>query len=380
MMCASAIKEKVNITIIEKNNKCGKKLLLTGNGRCNYWNKDISIDKYYTNNKEVLKKIINKENQNKTFDFLSNLGIYPKIIASYYYPYSLEGSSVNDIFLNKIKKHNILYNTNVISIKKEANKFIVITNNGKYLFDKLIIATGSKAYPKTGSNGDGYIFAERFGHTIISVKPSLTALQTSFNLNNIAGVRSDVKLSLYHNNVLIKEERGQIQFTKEYISGICVFNLSNIIVRNNFDNYNIKINFLPDIDNVKSFLIKRKDTIYNMLNTIINTKIINLFLNILKQDKDTLYDNLSIEEKDKLVQMLTNFDLKIIGSQDFNSAQVCSGGISLKEINANTMESKLIDGLYFTGEVLDVDGICGGFNLAFAFITGFLVALDINRH
>lgn len=379
MMCASYLNDNFEVTIFEKNNKSGKKLLLTGNGRCNYWNKDINIDKYYSNNKDILEKIISKENQDNTFDFLSSLGIYPKIIDDYYYPYSLEGSSVNEVFNEKIKHLNIKYNTSVLEIKKDNNKFVVFTNNGNYYFDKLIIATGSKAYPKTGSNGDGYRFAKDFNHKVIDVKPSLTALKCINNINGIDGVRSEVKLSLYHQNTLLKEEIGQIQFNKRYISGICVFNISNIPIRNNFKDYSIKINFLPNIDNIDIFLKTRKGSLYQILNTVINSKIINYFLKYLKKDKDSLYDNLTLKEKDVLKKLLTNFTININGSKDFDNAQVASGGIPLNEINPNSMESLKEKDLYFIGEVLDTDGICGGFNLAFAFITGYIAANNINR-
>mgnify|MGYP001091454610 CR=1 FL=1 len=162
------------VTILEGNDKCGKKILLTGNGKCNYWNEDISIDHYNTNNKEILEKIITEKNQEEVLSFLEKLGIYPKIKNGYYYPYSNQATSVRTLLLKELEKRNIkiVSNFKVTEIKQENNMFMIYSDKEKIVADKVILATGSKACPKTGSDGSGYSLLESLGHHINPVTPT----------------------------------------------------------------------------------------------------------------------------------------------------------------------------------------------------------------
>ena len=373
-LVASIYASKNNeVILLEKNKSCGKKLLITGNGRCNYWNEDQNIKHYHSNNQELLKEIINEKNKNEILSFFDKLGIIPKIKNGYYYPFSNQAFTINHALVNEVIKNNVKIKTEyeVKIIKKQNDKFII---NDETIADKLIIATGSIAYPKTGSTGYGYDVAKDFNHKIIPVMPSLVKLKGEEKyFKKWAGIRTDVIVSLYEDNNLIKQEEGEIQLTEDGISGICIFNISRDVVREQ-KNKKIKINFLPCL--TKEELIKKLENknIKETLERIINYKLVEVIMEISNIDENTNFNDL--KEKDLLINNLFNFEFKVTGYNSFDSAQVCSGGVSLNEINLNTMESKLEKNLYFIGEILDVDGDCGGYNLGFAWISGMLAGKD----
>ena len=376
-------KENNEVILIESNPQCGKKLLITGNGKCNYWNEDINANNYFTSDLDKLNKILEKNNE--VLNYLDNLGIYPKIKNGYYYPASGLSASIKEIFTKELEKSNIriMYNTKVIDIVKDNDKFIVKTTKDNISCDKVIIATGSKAAPKTGSDGFGYEIAKKFGHHINPILPSLTGLKTNEFVKEWAGVRSDVKLSLVIDNVLIKEESGEIQLTEYGISGICTFNISGLVSKSLYHNKKtiVKINFMPNISNFYEFMDLRNQKLTNraieeLLESLLNYKLTNVLLKKCKVNKESYWNDLTEKEKQQLINNICSFELNIIGTNSFDKAQVCTGGIPLNEVNEN-MESIYTKNLYFIGELLDVDGKCGGFNLAFAFITGYIVGKNI---
>ena len=374
IIAALKISEKANVTLLEKNDKCGKKILITGNGKCNYWNSDINIDRYNTDSKENLEKILSRKED--TFTFLTNLGIYPTIKDGYYYPHSLSSMSIREIFDRSLnKKVKTIYNTEVLNIKKEENGFKVITNNGDYVCDKLVVALGSKASPKTGSDGVGYDILQNMGLKVNPVLPALIGLQANESyLKDWNGLRVEAKLKLFVDKKEEKEVIGELQLTDYGISGICTFNLSSLVSKSLYrkKEVNIKINFFE-----KDFYKFMEDnklhlTLEETLESIFHYKLMNIFFKKSKVNKNKYWNSLTETEKRSLANVINDFDLKITGVNGFERAQVCTGGISLNEINPLNMESK-IKNLYIIGETLDVDGECGGFNLAFAFITGYIV-------
>lgn len=364
-----------DVIILERNDKVLKKLLITGNGRCNYFNDDFNTDHYCSFDKKLLKNIINEKNKDMFLSYIASLGIVPRVNNGYYYPYSNQASSIRDIFCYELERLNIKVRTlsYVNDIKKNKNKFYISCSDEIIICDKVIVSCGSKAYPKTGSDGNMYSLLEKFGHTINEISPGLVKLIGKDNYyEKWNGVRSMVTLSLYKNNNLIKQESGEMQATKDGISGICVFNLSNLI-RGDLSSYHIRINFMPFCDDSSSYFDKFKNkSIYFVLEGFLNYKLVSLILSLCHIDRNRSFDELSIDKKRTLISYLTSFKFNIHSLGDYNSSQICIGGVSLDEIDLDTMESKVIDGLYITGEVLDVAGDCGGYNLAFAFITGLL--------
>ena len=254
------------------------------------------------------------------------------------------------------------------------NVFII---NNELEFDKIIISTGSFASPKTGSDGNGFKLLEQFNHTIIKPLPALVQLNTkkySF-LNDWKGIRSDVKVTLLEDDKVVKEQSGEIQLTDYGISGICVFNLSNDVARGLYNNKKeeVLINFLPEleIDYIKDILNNNK-SINRILLGLLNNKLVDILLKINNITKDTKYSELNDNQKNSLINSLIKFKVEIESTKSFNEAQVSSGGIALDEVNLKTMESKKINNLYITGELLDITGECGGYNLGIAWRTGLL--------
>ena len=394
----SAINAKTNnneVIILEGQDKPLKKLLITGNGKCNYFNEEFIFSKYHSFNEELLKNIISLENKNKILTFFKSIGIIPRIKENYYYPYSNQAISVKNSFLKEIENKNIKLKLNsyVKDIKKENDKFLVYYNDDVLVCDELIISTGGKSYPKTGSDGSGYNLSKKLGHTINKTLPALVGLKCKEPfLKKLNGVRSNATVSLFVNDKLIKSEIGEVQFTNYGLSGICIFNLSSIASRSISENKKVKIsiNFLDKlkIKNKKSFqefILSseynfKKEKVSYFLDNLLNYKLTNVILEKTKIERNKLVSKLSDNEINMLFENLFSFTMNIIDTNNFESAQITSGGVSLYEINPLTFESKIVSNLYLTGEVLDIDGDCGGYNIAFAVLSGILAGESVKKN
>lgn len=379
MMAALIAKNKNNkVTILERNNNCGKKILITGNGRCNYLNDDFEISHYRSNNIEFLENIINENNKKIIIEQFKKMGIEPKIKNGYYYPMSNQAVSIQNTFLLEMKNKGIeiINNYEVTKIEKKE-KFII---NDSLTCDKLIIAAGGSASPKCGTDGSIYNILNKLGLKIIKPLPALVQLKSNY-IPKWEGIRTDVNLSLYENNKFIKSSKGEIQLTNYGISGIVTFQLSGLAIKalDKKNNVNIKINFLPEIDydeyiKTHTELLKVRNII-ELFEGLINYKLLYVLTKEINNNKK--YNELSNKEKEILKENLTNYNLKITGYNDFEKAQVSQGGVSLEEIN-DSFETKKIKDLYIIGETLDVDGDCGGYNLGFAFLSGIIAGRNIN--
>ena len=369
-------KKKYNVTILEKNSIVLKKLLLTGNGKCNYFNNVQALDKYHSSSD--IKNIINKENIDKVNNFWNELGIVPIVKNGYFYPFSENASSVKSALVNMALSLgvNILINSEVTHVNEINGKMEVITKSGKNVYDKVIVATGSIAYPKTGSTGFGFDVAKRYGINVVDVSPSLVQLITDTGMESKwKGIRSHVKVK-YKNHT----EEGEIQLTDYGVSGICIFNISRDISINlkNSKEEIIEINFVPwVITDLKEFLDERNKVLPNrniteLCDAFINYKLLYAICSKLKIDTNKTWDELSKEEKREFCNNLSNMQVKVVGTKGYDFAQVCSGGIDLHDLD-NNFASKNNPNLYFVGEVLDLDGDCGGYNLTIAILTGLLV-------
>lgn len=377
-----------DVVLLEKNSKCGKKLLITGNGKCNYWNEDFNVSHFNSSNLDLLNKIISADNKNKILRFFDEIGIVPRIKNGYYYPMSNQAISIQTALLKQAKLSKVVIKTEseVIDVKYQ-DKYQVKTKDETYECEKLIIATGSMAAPNTGSTGDGYKILSKFNHSLIKPTPALVQLisKGSF-LKKWSGIRCDAKLSLYEDNCLIKQSLGEIQLTDYGISGVCTFQLSGLVSRGLSlqKKETIEINFLPwlkkDFINymdMRNSKVKSR-MISELLDSFFNYKLVNIILELSGIKQDELWENIPLEKKNKLKINLTCFKLQIVDTKGFEHSQTCTGGIPLSEINLNTMESKKSKNLFITGELLDADGQCGGYNLGFAFITGMLAGSGVN--
>lgn len=380
---------KHRVILLDGNDRCGKKILLTGNGRCNYWNSDMGARMYESDDKSALENILSDKNIASVLCYLDSLGIYPKIKNGYYYPYSNQAASIREIFQQKIDNSNIEFKTNfkVVNIKNQGGIFILTSAEGKIVkCDKVIIAAGSKAAPKTGSDGSGYDLAKKLGHSINDVSPALTSLvSTGKFLKEWEKIRCDAKVSLFVNDKFSKCDTGEIQLTSTGISGICTFNISGAAAKSiaRGDKVRVDINFMPHLEEgfYKWFSDRCDDlkdaTVEQALESIFNYKLMFVLLKVAGVSKDDLWQRLSRDKKRAFCRAIEEFSLDITGADSYEKAQVCTGGVPLAEIDPYTMESIVTKGLHLAGEILDADGRCGGYNLAFAFISGYLAGRSV---
>ena len=380
----ATMKKGVEIHLFDKNKKVGKKLSVTGNGRCNYWNENQELKNYHTNSNTSLETFITLSDEKEVEYFFQKLGVVPRIKNGYYYPYSNQAESIRRILEEKVKSENAILHMEeeVEKLDPKDQGFIITTSKEKYYFDYCIIATGSIASLKEKEN-KGLIWAQKLNHKVIDITPSLVQVKVDFPyLKDWQGVRSEVEVSLLEDNIKIKKEHGEIQLTKDGVSGICIFNLSRDIARGLKKKKEeiISINFLPFVDNT-TWLEERmkllpEEKVEYFLESIIPNKLILVLLKYTQINKDKKVKELSKEEISKLKKTLTSLNVKATETLDTTKAQVCSGGVSLEDLKEN-MESKKINHLYFIGEVVDVDGDCGGYNLGFAWRSGLRAGKSI---
>lgn len=369
------------VTIYEKNNDVLKKLLLTGNGKCNYYNSNQEIHKYHSSYQNM-NDFINPKNIAKVLDFWEELGIVPLIKNGYYYPYSEKSSSMKSALVKCAENMGIkiLTNSEVLTLESLPSSILIKTATSKEEFEHVVVATGSYAYPKTGSTGWGYDIATKFNHHLVSVNPALGQLLTETGMEKLwSGIRTNVVVKHIEDDEVKKEESGEIQLTDYGVSGICIFNLSrNIAIGlNKGSKEYICINFVPWLkSDLKDYLSKRNALLPNrniteLADAFINYKLLYAICSHIGISPSKSWDELSIKEQKLFCANLTNMIIPITGIKDFSNAQVCSGGIDLSELDAS-LTSKYNRHISFAGEILDLDGDCGGYNLTIAILTGII--------
>ena len=377
----TAKRNHADVTIIEKNSRIGKKILVTGNGRCNFTNSLTNVLDY--NNPEFVSYGLSVFNPQRTMSFFNELGIVPKIEnEGKTYPLSEQASSIIDVFLYELKRLNIEVITEAIAFKiiKKRNEFEVYLEDGRsFIADKVIIATGGKAMPKTGSDGSGYERAKMLGHKIIPVFPALVKLKLeSPYLKHLEGIKMPAIVELIHNDQVIQKESGDVLFGNYGISGPTILQLS----RKAMDLFNknqtvyIKLILVSQIskkDVSERFNQSMNKPVDFSLIGLINKRYISAIIKEAKIEKqNTLVKDLTDKQLNELINLLFDWRFLIKGSKSFHDAQVTAGGVSTDQINPMTMESKIVKGLFFTGEVMDIDGRCGGYNLQWAWSSGYL--------
>ena len=379
--------ENNEVYLIDKNKEIGKKLAITGNGRCNITNiapYEDFLDSIIRN-RNFMYSSFSKFDNYSLIDFLSDNGIDTVVEDDgKVFPKSMKSTDIIEMFKDILleKKVKFISNTEVKSIKK-SNNFLVTTNKVEFDFDYLVLATGGKSYPKTGSTGDGYTFAKGLGHKIIDQTPSLAPIHMSDGFNIKALNLRDVTLNV---NTINKSysERGDLLLTNRFLTGPIALKVQARSSRDEitdmwidlFPNYSYES--LEEI--LLELLIKNpKKNISNVLKEIINESLAICILDRLDIDINTKANQLEKEKRKALIDSLKCLKFKAVNNTSFSSAVVTSGGVDVSEINPKTMESKLVDGLYIVGELLDVDALTGGFNLQIAFTTGYAASLAIRE-
>ena len=386
LMCSYKLKEKgFDVLLLEKNEKVAKKVYITGKGRCNITNNCSKEDFFnnVVNNPKFLYSAYNNFTSQDTMEFFESRGV--KLIierGNRVYPASYKPQDIVSCLYESCKNFGVEIKLNepVISIDKK-DCFIVKTKKNVYEADKVVIATGGKSYAHTGSTGDGYKFAEHFGHTIIEPVPALITLRIKEEIPAILQrfTFKNVSLKVTTPNFK-KEEFGEITFYKEGVAGAASLTVSSLINRIDPSLVKIEIDFKPALDHkkldarvIREIQSKENKTVKELVHKLLPKEIVDWFLKISKINGDLDVVTLSKEVRENIVNNLKGFKLSYIGLDDIDRAVVTSGGVSTKEVNPNTLESKLVPGLYFSGEVLDVDCFTGGYNLQTAISTGDLI-------
>ena len=392
MLCAILQKRQGNdVTLIEKNEKLGKKLYITGKGRCNLTN-DCDVEEFLLNvvsNPKFLMSSINAFKPSDTMNFFEKLGLKLKTErGNRVFPLSDKSSDVIKVLQNELERLgvDIHYNETVLSLKASEDRInSIITDKSEYFADKIIVATGGISYPSTGSTGDGYEFAKSVGHTVTSLAPSLCGVNLKGeDYKPLQGLTlKNVKLTASYNSKTFYEEQGEMLFTHYGISGPLVLTCSAILSRKYNDNVKFFIDLKPALTEkqlddriLRDFAFAKNKEFKNSLDGLLPKALIPL---VVKRSGILEYKKVSVitaKERESLVKTLKGLEFSFHSLRGYNEAVITSGGISVKEINPKTMESKKIKGLYFIGEVLDVDAFTGGFNLQIAFSTAYACGIQ----
>lgn len=387
-LCAAITSARAGqtVTLLEQNNKIGKKILVSGNGKCNIDNKYINTNRFHSQNPSFIEDVLTDYHFEVVEKFFTSIGL--ELLEGKegkMFPMSLQASSVVELLEYEAKRAGvqIICDCAVTSIAKDANTFTLETLQGTKTCEKLLLASGSPAAPQLGGSNSGYAFATKMGHSLIPRHPSLVQLCSEEAwVKACAGVKVGGLAKLYANGEYISEKKGDLLFTNYGISGLAILDLSReVSIRlANFDYCELSLDLMPELSKEKLinlFLNRIGEGSEKPLNLwlqgVIHKKLIPI---IVEQSKCKVKTEKELNRKEigKLVYTVKNLKLSINDTKGFRGAEVATGGIDTREVDPKTMESKLVPNLFFAGEILDVDGDRGGFNFHFAWVTGMRVA------
>lgn len=377
-----------DVAIIESNNRIGKKLITTGNGRCNISNENLSLNRFHSENHDFFKPALTTFTLSNTKEFFSQLGL-PIITLEEgkMYPMSLQASSVIDILKSTLEEKEIpVYLENkVADVKIAKNGFKIHTNSQdiEYECKKLILCCGGKSAPNTGSDGSGFSIAKKLGHNIIEPIPALVQLKLNYpKLKALSGVKFEGSGEIFMEGESVQKEFGEILFTDYGISGPPILQLSRNASYgvSKGRSVTLRVDMMPNLseEKLREFFenhwgVFGYRSLHDSFIGILNKKIIPILL------KESSIENihkpcweLTWKEKENIYKLIKSWEFQVTGTNGFNNAQVTAGGVNTSEIDPLTLKSKLVSNLYFAGEILDVDGDCGGFNLQWAWASGFV--------
>ncbi len=387
-MAAAITAEKcgAEVTLFEKNERVGKKILSTGNGKCNLGNLEFSMEQYYCSDKEKLQNIFQTFSVWDTVSFFENMGLMIKNKNGYLYPYSEQASTVLDLLRTELMRAHVSVRTEVEIVSagshKENEGFELTDSEGNhYFFEKLILACGSPASLKKGEGRSGYELAAQLGHHISPLLPGLVQLKSDERfIRALSGVRCQAGVTLLIDGQTAAVERGELQFTDYGISGIPVFQFSRIAARALENGQEVKVmtDFFPDQDEKAFGYMTRlryeaqKDkSLEDYLTGTLNKKICRVMIKQAGLQTEMAAEEAGWLKIKELMLGCRSFEIHISETNSLENAQVCAGGVDFGEISTE-LESRIVKGLYFTGEMVDVDGKCGGYNLQWAWSSGYL--------
>lgn len=385
------------VTLLEHTGQIGKKLLSTGNGRCNLTNANLQPEYYRGSQPGFVSPALSAFGWADTLDWFAAMGLLTKArMGTYYYPLSDQAGAVLDTLRFEAERQNIALKLSCevssIAVSKagpgefvSGRSFILHTNQGPMKADAVVLACGSKAAPATGSDGTGYALAKAMGHRIIKPLPALAALRCQGNYKQMAGIRTEAKLTLLCDGQKTDEQAGELQLTDYGLSGIPTFQLSRYAAEalEKQQQVTVLVDFLPQFTRprLKQLLDERSVLLgerraADFLIGIMNKKLALCLLKRSAINPDEPFARAGRKQREKLLGQIKSYEALVMSVNPYASAQVCCGGVDTAQVNARTMESMLVPGLYFAGEMLDVDGICGGYNLQWAWSSGHQAGLS----
>ncbi len=371
------------VTVYEKNDRVGKKLLSTGNGRCNFSNEKMGAVFFRGSGTALAESVLSEFGVDRTKAFFSSLGMRMKDRDGYLYPASDQASTVLDLLRYELLRKGVTVHTKAavreIIYDKAEKKFSVAAQGKSGCYDAVILACGGCAAPGTGSDGDGFRLAGQFGHRIVTPVPALVALCCKEKFyRQVAGVRCDAALTLFVDKERVCKERGELQLTDYGLSGIPTFQLSRFAARALSEKkpVTVRVSFLPDFDEAacQTFFHSRlqsrgEDSMDVFLTGIVNKKISQLLLKLAGIKEKERARDVPPPVFERLWRLYCGLETEVAGTKGFDKAQVSAGGVDCSEVTDKLL-SKKQKGLYFAGEILDIDGICGGYNLQWAWSSG----------
>ncbi|MEW6027345.1 MAG: NAD(P)/FAD-dependent oxidoreductase [Planctomycetota bacterium] len=386
MAAITSARQGLRTAIIEKNKALGRKILVTGNGRCNLTNTDILPDKYHGENTKCLHSIFNRFSSRDAMTFFEHLGVQLKTEeAGRIFPVTNQASTIVDLLIEEVERLGIkvYLQESVKDLASSKNGWKVETYKGEYQADNIILCVGGKSYPQLGTVGDGYEIARRLGHRIIEPRPALVPLElVSSWFHKLQGVKSDVELILAVHDKTVAKETGELLFTHYGISGPIVLNVSRLI---GIPESEFTINFFPgyDVEKLKASLTARwqthpQKTLANSLVGLLPKKLCAVLTAELKL-ADKQVNQITRKELEFIAERLIRWPIAIKKARGFDESMVTAGGVAMDEVNTRTMESLKVRGLYLAGEILDIDGVSGGYNLQFAWSTGYIAGLQEHK-
>lgn len=390
----SAARQGAEVTLLERNERLGKKILSTGNGKCNLSNLDMGSGRYYTSEPRRLEGFLERFGVKDTVSFFEGLGLLIKDRNGCLYPVSEQASSVLDVLRFQIGREpriQVRYLCRVEEIRPDGGSapggrqrggIRLRAGDGEFVFDSVILACGGRAAPKTGSDGDGYRLARQLGHKLTPVVPALVQLRCREEwLKSVAGVRAEAELKFWNASGEMQRERGELQLTDYGISGIPVFQLSRqagYILREQKE-LEIRIDFLPDYprEGFAERMMRARamsgpeETAEEYFTGMLNKKLMTLLIKLAGMRPSDPVMGAERERVVRVYELCRELPVWVNGSNSFENAQVCAGGVPLCEVT-DRLESVKAPGAFFAGELLDVDGRCGGYNLQWAWSSGYL--------
>ncbi|WP_027365612.1 BaiN/RdsA family NAD(P)/FAD-dependent oxidoreductase [Desulfotruncus alcoholivorax] len=375
------------VTVLERMNRVGKKILATGNGRCNMSNIDLGINHYHGRNPKFAFGALGRFDFSRTMEFFEELGIAWKVEeGGKVFPVSNQASSVLDVIRYEIERIGVevICEAEVKGISKSGGEFILDLGNGsRFRADRVILTTGGKAAPNLGSNGSGYILARKMGHQVLEPFPALVQLRLASNfLKQISGIKFDFQAEVLAGEKPVARAGGEILFTGYGISGPPILALSRTVGENLQKGEQVQLKLIiidyMTRDELEAFLIRRleqqahKDLPFSFVG-FINKRLVPVLLKEAGlRDINKKAGQVTAGERNAILNILQDWRFEVTGTNSWVQAQVTAGGVDVKDIDNKTMESRLVKGLYFAGEILDIDGDCGGYNLQWAWSSGFV--------